>query len=91
MPPSETEAPGAADFTFGSLLTEMIRHCFVRVETLDPDRRHHFYSQCRFCQGDDLQRALGKRPSLLLVEHTADCSLGKHLPRLRAMANKDVT
>lgn len=89
--PSDTEAPGAADFTFGSLLSEMIRHMYQRVETLDPERRHHFYTECLICKGDDKQRAIGRRPSLDLVEHTADCSLGKHLPRLRAMANKDVT
>lgn len=88
---SDTEAPGAADFTFGSLLSEMIRHMFLRVETFNPVLRHRNYTECKICQGDDLQRTLGQRPSLHLVQHTADCSLGKHLPRLRAMANKDVT
>lgn len=88
---SDTEAPGAADFTFGSLLIEMIRHTFQRVESLAPDRPHRFYTECKQCGGNDMSRKAGQRPSLDHVQHRPGCLLAKHLPRLRAMANKDVT
>ncbi len=84
-------APGAADLSFGSLLDEMIRHMFVRVETLDPDAPHRHCIRCSQCEGDDQQRAIGQRPSLNSVKHKPDCPLGIHLPRLRAMASRDVT
>lgn len=84
-------SPGAADLTFGSLLNEMIRHMFVRVETLDPDAPHRLCVRCSQCDGDDQHRAIGQRPSLSNVNHKPDCLLGKHLPRLHTMASRDVT
>lgn len=84
-------APGGADFTFGSLLNEMLRRMFTRIESLDPAAPHRFYIECSQCRGTDNSRALGQRSALTRVEHAADCLLAKHMPRLRAMANKDVT
>ena len=85
-----TVAPGAQDLTFGSFLCEIIRMSFQRVDgRASPINRH--YAECNFCGGTDETRALGQRPSLELVVHHPNCSLAKHLPRLRAMANKDVT
>lgn len=83
-------APGAADLTFGSLLFEMIGNSYVRVETLDPTARR-YYLKCEFCGGSDEDRPLGRRPAHALVKHDSNCLFAKHLPRLLAMANRDVT
>lgn len=85
------EAPGDADLTFGSLLTEMIGAMYQRVDTLDPSARHRLYTECKCCGGNDQDRATGQRPSQTLVKHDSRCLLAKHLPRLRAMADRDVT
>lgn len=83
-------APGAADFTFGSVLSEMIRRSFQRVDgRLQANGRT--YTECLHCQGTDFERRIGARPSLGLVEHKLSCLLAKHLPRLKAMATRDVT
>lgn len=83
-------APGAADFTFGSLLSEMLRRSFQRIDgRASPIGRH--YVECDYCGGTDETRPTGRRPSLELVQHETDCSLAKHMPRLKAMMNKDVT
>lgn len=83
-------APGADDLTFGSLLCEMIRWSFTRVDgRMAPGGRH--YAECNYCGGNDVTRPEGQRPGLDHVIHQPDCSLAKHLPRLMAMANKGVT
>jgi hypothetical protein len=84
-------APGAADLTFGGLLTVMIGEMFLHVETLDSAAPHRFYLECKQCEGTDNERPRGQRRQIHLVKHTPDCSLGRHMPRLLAMANKDVT
>lgn len=83
-------APGAADLTFGSLLDFMIGCSFQRVETLAPDRKHRFYTECRCCGGTDEKRDHYKT-SLSKVEHSETCGFRKHMSRLRAMANEGVT
>lgn len=89
-PEDLTIAPGAADLTFGSVLSEMIRRSFQRVDgSAGPEARH--YAECLHCYGNDVRRAVGRRPSLDLIEHKPGCLLAKHLPRLRAMANKGAT
>lgn len=93
QPPKEDDlctAPGAADLTFGSLLCEMIRLSFTRVDGRAGSGGRH-YAECNYCGGNDATRPTGQRPSLTFVTHKDDCSLAKHLPRLMAMANKDVT
>jgi len=83
-------APGAADLTFGSVLDAMIARSFQRVDgRAGPEAR--YYTRCLHCPGTDAERPPGERPSLELVAHTADCLMAKHMPRLKAMANKDVT
>jgi hypothetical protein len=84
-------APGIADLTFGSLLVEMLRGMFSRCETLDPNAPHRFYVECKQCQGTDNDRPRGQRRSMELVKHADGCLLAKHLPRIKAMANKGVT
>lgn len=86
-----TIAPGKADFAFGSVLSMMIAYAFNRCETLDPDTPHKFYTECRQCGGTDKGRKIGVRSALDLVKHEPGCAMAKSLPRLRAMANKDVT
>lgn len=83
-------APGAADLTFGSLLSWMIRNGFKRVETLDRTAKHRFYYECSQCGGNDTQRSHYKS-TLAGVQHAPDCLLAKHLPRLYAMANEGTT
>lgn len=83
-------APGADDLTFGSVLYGMLRHCFNRYERA-PGLGPRDFTSCKFCSGSDAARATGARPSLERVKHTQDCLLAKHLPRLRAMANKGAT
>ena len=84
-------APGAADLTFGSLLNEMIRRMYVRCENLDPHARHFFYIECTECKGHDMNRPVGAKPSMDAVEHIQGCLMERHLPRLKAMANKGRT
>lgn len=91
--PSETDlctAPGAADLTFGSLLDQMIAEMFERIETLDPKGPRYCF-ECTICGGTDSKRKRGTRRARELVDHAPDCLLAKHLPRLKAMACKDVT
>lgn len=83
-------APGARDFTFGSVLSEMIRHMFQRVDGRAAENGRH-YTECLQCKGADMGRRTGARPSLELVKHDPDCLFAKHLPRIKAMANRDVT
>lgn len=78
------------DLTFGSLLDWLIANGFQRVETLAPDRRHRFYTECKLCGGTDEQRN-HPRTTISGVNHTAGCELATHLPRLRALANEGVT
>jgi len=83
-------APGAADLTFGSVLSEMISRSFLRVDgRAAPGGR--YYTQCLHCRGTDMDRPTGRGATLGLVTHAADCLLAKHLPRLIAMADKGVT
>lgn len=85
-------APGADDFTFGSTLDELLRRGGYRqVTTLDPGSKHRIYTECQFCGGCDSDRKYGQRSSSALVKHDSKCSFAKHLPRLRAMATRDVT
>ncbi len=85
-----TVAPGAADLTFGSVLYEMIRRSFQRVNgRAGPEGKH--YIECHHCEGNDCLRLVGQRPQIDLVHHTDDCLLAKHLLRLKAMANKGAT
>src|SRR6185503_1456586 len=70
--PSQNElwtAPGAADLTFGSVLYTLIAYAFQRVETLDPQRTHRFYTECRHCRGSDQKRQTGERSRIDLVNH----------------------
>lgn len=83
-------APGADDLTFGSLLSEMIRHMFRRIDgRAGPEGRH--YTECLQCSGTDALRPAGQRPTIEMVLHDPDCLMLKHMPRLKAMANKGVT
>lgn len=84
-------APGAADLTFGSLLSEMIRCMHRRVETLDREAPHRYYTECLQCGGTDNARPVGARQSIERVAHKPDCLMARHLPRLRAMAREGVT
>lgn len=85
-----TIAPGADDLTFGSLLSELIRRAYQLVDgRAGPEARN--YVECMFCRGNDADRPVGQRPSTALIKHSDNCSLAKHLPRLRAMANKGGT
>jgi len=84
-------APGSDDLTFGSLLYEMIRTQFTRHDRAAGLTPHQFY-QCNHCGGNDsASRKMAQRPSTELVEHKLDCLMAKHLPRLKAMANKGAT
>lgn len=91
VPPEDlTIAPGAADLTFGSVLDTMISRSFRRIDgRAGPEGR--FYTDCFHCDGTDKDRPQGERPSIHRVQHDANCLLAKHLPRLRAMANKGST
>jgi hypothetical protein len=84
-------APGVRDLSFGGLLSVMISTMFQRVTTLDHKSPHRIYYECKQCRGTDLKRQKGSRPQINSVKHTKDCSLAKHMPRLRAMADRDVT
>jgi len=92
-PPDLTIAPGAADLTFGSLLDTMIKQMFFDG-TVYSGGGPNFQRKslcCFVCSGTDHDRPKGARPSIDDVDHFHDCLLAKHLPRLRAMANKGVT
>lgn len=87
-------APGSTDFSFGSTMSTLIGFAFNRIETLDQDAPHRYYLECRFCRGTDMNnpnRRRGERRQINLVEHAIACSFHKSLPRLQAMANRDVT
>jgi hypothetical protein len=88
-----TVAPGAADLTFGSLLDSMIGRMFEKANlpATVPYARMRDSLRCSSCSGDDANRPRGARPSPEHVVHESDCLLAKHLPRLRAMANKGAT
>ena len=73
------------------MLSMMIGYSFNRVETLDPNCPHRYYYECKQCGGNDKDRKKGVRRQLALVKHAPDCTLVRHLPRLQAMANRDVT
>lgn len=85
-----TIAPGDDDLTFGSLLDTMIRRCFERAGS-----RHAgglYYMRCHHCNGTSIDRPVGERETRIdLVKHDPNCLVAKHMPRLRAMANKGVT
>lgn len=85
-----TVAPGDDDLTFGSLLDTMIRRCFERAGS-----RHAgglYYMRCHHCNGTSIDRPVGERETRIdLVKHDPNCLVAKHMPRMRAMANKGVT
>lgn len=83
-------APGSKDFTFGSLISDLISKGFTREERAAGLQPRQFYA-CSYCGGHDANRPIGQRPQIAAVIHGDGCLLNKHLPRLRAMANRDVT
>lgn len=74
---------------FGSLIAFLISGGYQRVETLNPDARYRYYTQCRLCGRTDEAREHYKTSSEL-VEHNEVCTLGHFLPRLRALADAGI-
>lgn len=89
MEPNLFTAPGKEDLTFGSLMSDMIRRQYEFVKSLGI--AHRYYFECVHCKGTDEERPKGAVASINQVVHKDDCLLAKHLPRLTAMANRDVT
>lgn len=74
------------DYDFGSLVSFMIREAFQKVETLDPNRTHRYYLECKLCGGCDISRENGIKPSIDAVKHNDTCTLAKYLTTLRALS-----
>lgn len=85
-----TIAPGADDLTFGSLLATMIGGCFEHAGTRHAGGR--YFVRCQNCSGTNSDRQEWQSSTCIdLVKHDPNCLVAKHMPRLRAMANKGVT
>ena len=73
--------------SFGGLISFLISQGFQRVETLNPDRKHRYYLECKLCGGtDELRPIVGSKPAIDMVQHGGACSLAEHLSRLRELA-----
>lgn len=70
--------------TLGSLIAFMRDAVIMRVETLDPKAKHHYYCECAFCGGTNAAREHYKNSSST-VQHTEDCPLVIHAARLDAL------
>lgn len=74
-----------SEHTFGALISYLISQAFDRVETLNREATHRYYTQCKLCGGTDEQRGHYKTLAFL-VKHGGACSLAAHLERLRTIA-----
>lgn len=75
---------------FGSLLSWMIGHSFQRVQTLNPDAKHRFYTQCCLCGGTDEARDHYK-PQIDKVTHQPDCGFTEFMGDLNRLSTRGAT
>ena len=69
------------DTPLGGVLSMMLSRQFQLVDgRAAPVGRH--YTECRFCQGSDMERLQGEKTSLWLVQHHDVCLLKKHWPEI---------